>query len=136
MDRTGNVLLTDGSAEYGGTPIVWRINPVSGGAAQVSAGGQFMNPSGVTVDANDGILVADYQHLNSCDPLDQPLTCPGALFRIDPVTGAQTLLSEKHYFSGPRGIAIYRGPGAARARGASHPLRSAAWMRQVVRPYR
>lgn len=136
MDRTGNVLLTDGSAEYGGTPIVWRINPVSGGAAQVSAGGQFMNPSGVTVDANDGILVADYQHLNSCDPLDQPLTCPGALFRIDPVTGAQTLLSEKHYFSGPRGIAIYRGPGAALARGASHPLRSATWMRQVVRPYR
>jgi len=135
MDRTRNVLLTDGSAD-GGTPIVWRIDPVSGGATQVSSGGQFMNPWGVAVDASGDILVTDHQHLNRCAPLDQPLTCPGALFKVDPATGAQTLLSEKHYFSGPRGIAIYRGPGAARARSAARPLRSAVWMRQVVRPYR
>lgn len=110
VDMSGNIILTE-SGSLSGVPAVWRVDPATGAAAIVSSGGQFMTPFGVTVETNGTIVIADDQHLNSCDQTPPaPSTCPGALFRVDPVTGSQMIVTEKELFYNIWGVDVYRGP--------------------------
>jgi len=110
-DAAGNVIVTDYSEL-----TVKRVDPVSGSVTLVSPGGQFMAPWGVTVEGGGPLIVADTQGLIACNP--QPgnhSTCHGAVFRIDPETGAQTLLSDQALFGDITGTEIYRGPTGIRS---------------------
>jgi len=83
------------------TPAVYRIDPVSGAVTTVSAGGYLDSPFAIDVEANGGILVTD------ATSSVLPLTGQGGIIRIDPVTGAQTIVSRGQADYGcPFGIAI------------------------------
>ena len=74
----------------------------------------------MTVEGNGTIVVADAHATIACDPPGGPETCMGRLFRIDPVTGAQTLMSQSGYWR-LGGIDVYRGPHA------DTPTRRTTW---------
>jgi sugar lactone lactonase YvrE len=119
VDANGNVLVV----EHSGLAVK-RVYPGSGGAvAALSSGGLFMTPWGVTVDDGGSILVTDYQHefgVSGCDPPPGThSTCNGALIRVDPVTGAQTIVSQQGIFWNIEGVAIYLGPNTTPARTTS-----------------
>jgi sugar lactone lactonase YvrE len=86
-----------------------RIYPLAGGAVQMlSSGGQLVSPTGVAVESDGTIVVTDAHGLPGCDPAGGPESCAGLLFRIDPATGAQTVLSQGSYWR-LGGIDIFRG---------------------------
>jgi len=72
-----------------------------------------MTPWGLAVSDDGTIVMGDNQNLFSCHPASGPVTCPGALFGVDPVSGAQTLLTEKELFHDVAGVDVYRGPNVA-----------------------
>src|SRR5437660_577525 len=83
------------------TPAVYRINPVSGAVTTVTAGGYLDSPFAIPVHANGGILVTDATSSLS------PLTGQGGIIRINPATGAQTVVSQGRLdFGCPFGIAV------------------------------
>lgn len=105
MEADGSLLVADPSAgtygplESAGT--VFRIDPQTGQRTVLSTnqrsvdnggGDYFADPEGVTVGP-DGIYVAD--------AVDLIQTSAGAVLRIDPVTGAQTVISSSGNFARP-----------------------------------
>ena len=107
VDGSGNVILVDGGS-------VLRVDTSSGVFATVTTGGPMLSPWGVTLESNGTIVVTDHQKLNSCNPAPPaPVTCPGALYRVDPANGAQTLVTEKDLFHDIAGTDLYRGPNVA-----------------------
>ena len=88
--QNGDILVTD-SAAFGGSGGVSRVNPDTGAWTIVSSGGFFVDPSGIALEADGHILVAD----------------PGAnaIIRVDPVTGVQTIVSSGGDFLFPTGVA-------------------------------
>ena len=97
----GNALVTN-SDQGGGTPRVIRVNlqPGSRFGAQtvISAGRKLAFPYGVAVDAKGRIFVAD----------STAFSFQGALFRVDPSTGAQATVASG--FGNPRGITLEPSP--------------------------
>lgn len=89
---------------------VSRVFPALGAVAPLATGSPFQYLTGVTTEANGTILVADPQGNPSCNPPGPPTTCSGALYRVDPVSGAVTLVSEQGKFLDIAGIDLYRGP--------------------------
>jgi hypothetical protein len=61
-------------------------------ATAVSKGGELTNLEGIALDANGEILVANLG--------------VGSVIRVDPVTGAQTIVSSRGMLASPAGIAI------------------------------
>ena len=111
----------DGNLVVAQSNQVKRVYPSLGGAVQLlSSGGQLAELHGVTVEGNGTIVVADAHATIACDPPGGPETCVGRLFRIDPVSGAQTLMSQSGYWR-LGGIDVYRGPHA------DTPTRRATW---------
>src|SRR5207237_7678263 len=108
LEPDGNIVVSDlGCRSHGcapgdpHTPAVYRINKTTGAVTTVSAGGYLDNPYAIAVEANGGILVTD---ATSSVP---PLTGKGGIIRINPVTGAQTIVSVGQADYGcPFGIAI------------------------------
>jgi hypothetical protein len=81
-----------------------------------------MNPWGVTIEQSGSIIVVDHQKLGGCDPPPPgTITCPGALFRVDPLGGGQSLVTEKDLFHDVAGADLYRGPNVAT------PTRHSSW---------
>lgn len=110
VDGSGDIVVVDGSPS-GGPFAVKRVNPSTGTFTTITATGPMLCPWGVTLEANGTIVVADQQNLFGCSPPPPaPSTCPGALYRVDPSTGAQTLVTEKDLFHDITGVDIYRGP--------------------------
>jgi hypothetical protein len=62
----------------------------------VSAGGSFVDPFGVALEADGDILVADTDAFGG----------GGGVIRVDPATGAQTAVSTGGSFVDPAGIAV------------------------------
>ena len=64
---------------------VIRVDPVTGAQTTASSGGSFVDPIGITVEADGTILIADR--------FAGPTFFTGGLIRVDPANGAQTILS-------------------------------------------
>ena len=117
-EASGNLIITQPAYQS-----VQRVYPSLGGAVQVvSSGGQLVEPNGVTVEADGTIVVADVHGLPGCNPAGGPESCEGLLYRIDPVSGTQTVLSQDTAWR-LGGIDVYRGPPA------TTPARKATWGR-------
>lgn len=80
LDAAKNLIVTDPQAA-GGAAVV-KIVPSTGAQTIVSQGGSFVNPRGVVIASNGDILVADTNASGN----------NGAVFKVDPATGAQTTL--------------------------------------------
>jgi DNA-binding beta-propeller fold protein YncE len=83
--------------------VVLRADPVSGSLVEVSRNGPqgtlFERPYDLAVEADGSLVVAD---------LGQPNEKDGAVIRVDPLTGAQSLVSSGGEFFDPAGIAVGR----------------------------
>jgi len=103
-ELNGNLIITQPSYHS-----VERVYPSAGGAVQqLSSGGQLVSPYGVAVEEDGTIVVTDAHGLPGCDPAGGPESCVGLLFRIDPNTGAQSVMSQGSYWR-LGGIDVYRG---------------------------
>jgi sugar lactone lactonase YvrE len=94
VEADGRILVIDAQAGQGetgnGQGVLFRVDPQSGVRTRLSNFGiganQGDNPSAVAVEASGQILVTDEGH-TSTTPL-------GLLFRVDPQTGARTVVSD------------------------------------------
>jgi DNA-binding beta-propeller fold protein YncE len=84
-----------------GTGAVFRVDPGSGAQTLISFGGNFASPYNLAIEADGNILVADP---NAFGPGCGPGT--GAIFRVDPMSGVQTILSSGGSFACPGGVAV------------------------------
>ncbi|MBA3261875.1 MAG: hypothetical protein H0T69_05300 [Thermoleophilaceae bacterium] len=84
--------------------VILRSEPATGSTVEISRNGPlgslFQHPYDLAVEADGSILVADMGVRNQKD---------GAVIRVDPFTGRQTVVSSGDNFYDPSGIAI--GPG-------------------------
>lgn len=106
IDATGQILVVDSNAFgpdviSGGTGGVIRVDPLTGAQTAVSSGGNFHGPTGIALDAAGYILVADVDFGGS-----PGVSGPGAIIRVDPSTGAQTVISSGGSFVGPVRVAV------------------------------
>jgi DNA-binding beta-propeller fold protein YncE len=81
--------------------VVLRHDPATGSLVEISRNGPqgslFQRPYDLAVEADGGLVIADMGQQNQKD---------GAVIRVDPVTGRQTLLSSGGLFYDPAGIAV------------------------------
>lgn len=84
VEADGSILVVDSLMD-----VVLRVDPITGEQTVLSSGGSFHNPSGLAIEADGSILVAD----ETCcaEPGGDPF--PGGIFRVDPVSGEQSLVS-------------------------------------------
>jgi len=96
-EPNGDFIVADGEA-LGGAII--RVDPAgdqgSPGSAQtvLSSGGLLDNPEDLALDLNGDIIVAD----------DDAEGGKGALIRVDPQSGAQSVISSRDLFNEPEGV--------------------------------
>lgn len=97
-EADGNFLVVDYETSRGGG--LFRINRLTFAVTSVSTDGDFEVPFGLKVETkapNAGkILVADLDAFSQA----------GAIFRVDPVTGAQTTLTQGDKFYFLQGLAL------------------------------
>ena len=91
-------------------PVVLRANPATGAVSEVSRngrqGGLFVHPYDVAVEPGGSLVVVDMGAFVT----DRRTRAPdGAVIRVDPASGRQTLVSRGGALIDPAGIAI--GPG-------------------------
>jgi DNA-binding beta-propeller fold protein YncE len=81
--------------------VILRTDPASGSLVEVSRNGTqgslFQRPYDLAVEADGSLVVVD---------LGQPNRKDGAVIRVDPLTGAQSLVSSGGEFYDPAGIAV------------------------------
>ncbi|MEW6302152.1 MAG: Ig-like domain-containing protein [Verrucomicrobiota bacterium] len=98
LEADGNILVADYESTQGGG--LFRIDKLTLAITTVSSGGDFVVPFGVKVETkapNAGqILVADLDAFSQA----------GAIFRVDPNTGAQTTLTQGDNFYFLQGLEI------------------------------
>ena len=83
VERSGKILVANGQS-------LLRVNPDSGEQTVLSSQNLFQVPIAMALGDNEDIYVVDIL---------------GAVVRVDPVTGAQTLLGKGGYLHRPQGIA-------------------------------
>jgi uncharacterized repeat protein (TIGR01451 family) len=93
----------DPTGELGGMPVIdgriIRIHQATGAQSIVSSEGELLNPSGIAVDDDGRIFVADTIGPVLPDQL-------GRVIEIDPVTGAQSVLASGGHLEHPYGIEL------------------------------
>jgi streptogramin lyase len=90
LESDNQILVTEFQG-FGGFTGVTRVDPATGAKTTVSEDGLFSVPSGLAVEPDGDILVAD----------------PSAgLIRVDPVSGEQTLVSAGGSLAIPLGVAV------------------------------
>jgi sugar lactone lactonase YvrE len=81
--------------------VILRTDPASGSLVEISRNGSqgslFVRPFDLAVEADGNLVVAD---------LGRPNVKDGAVIRVDPVTGRQSLVSSGGEFFDPAGIAV------------------------------
>lgn len=106
VERSGALLVTDAAA-FGGSRFsdgpggVVMVDPVSGVQTVISAGGRFVDPFGIAVDAKGIVLVAD---LNAFGDV-------GGIIYFAPARPEQAVLSFGGMFGDPCGIVVVPDPG-------------------------
>jgi K319-like protein/NHL repeat-containing protein len=89
-DAGGEILVSELNPSGPGSII--KVDPVTGAQTTLFSGGSFVNPTGMALDGNGNLLVAD-------------IGLRG-IIKVDSVTGMQTIVSSGGFFSKPRGLAI------------------------------
>ena len=102
MDARGNLLVTI-QAE---PPRLVRIDARNAAVKVVSEGGLLLAPTGVVASADGSILVVDQSR--RVDPVTSEASM-GALVRVDPVTGTQTVISTDARFYMPQDLVCVGG---------------------------
>ena len=105
VEPDGTILVVDPFAGTGGQGALFRADPLSGARTLLSDFGSGANPGvnpvGVAVEPNGTILVVDQ---------DAGTGGQGALFRVDPLSGTRTLVSDfgsgANPGSNPVGVAV------------------------------
>src|SRR3989338_11093360 len=95
VTSAGEIIVVDFSDAQGG---VYRVD-ASGTVTALAAGenrGMLAQSTSVAIEESGGILVADFY--------------PGAVIRVDPVTGEQAVLATEEQVGRLLGIAIFKGP--------------------------
>ena len=104
IDANGNIIVVDKAYPGGGgTGIsgqIIEVNPYNGDQTVISEDGLFVNPGGVAIDANGNIIVADQLYDTTGDDTI------GGIIKVDPTTGAQTVVASGGYINGPSDITI------------------------------
>jgi sugar lactone lactonase YvrE len=81
--------------------VILRSDPTAGSLVEISRNGRqgklFQNPTDIAVERNGDLVVADMGVRNQKD---------GAVIRVNPFTGHQTLVSNGAMFYDPAGIAV------------------------------
>ena len=102
LDDNGNIIVADnGNFDAGIGAAVIRVDPVTGAQTVVSSGGDFISPGGIAFDASGKIVLVDSNAFIGGSPFYD-----GAVFRVDPVTGTQTVISSVGIFVNPSGVAV------------------------------
>lgn len=111
-----DIYITDVATPDGNFGIgqILRVDGQTGNQTVISTGGYLVGPVGITSDANDQLIVGDPYTVNpqSLDLVDGGYD--GAIIRIDPASGAQTLLARGQAgYLNPRGVTVVPslGPG-------------------------
>ena len=100
LEANGDILVADASCCSGGNGGIIRVNPVTGAQAIVAQGGNFSCLQDVAVAPDGDIFVVDAA--GSCGAGGGA----GGVIRVNPTSGAQTLLSAASNFNNLRGITI------------------------------
>jgi sugar lactone lactonase YvrE len=89
---------------FAGGPVILRLDASSGTVVEVSRNGVqgnlFQRPYDLAVEPDGSLVVAD---------LGEPNVKDGAVIRVDPLTGRQSLVSSGDQFFDPAGIAVAPG---------------------------
>jgi DNA-binding beta-propeller fold protein YncE len=107
----GQIYVVDNRAPDNDGAVI-RVDPRTGEQTLVTGGGQLDLPFGIAFQRDGSLVVANREFP---DPRRPPL-CPepgGRLIRVDPVTGAQALISEDQQFALPFGLAVAADGGIA-----------------------
>lgn len=98
FEADGSIIIAEDDVFHRGE--VLRVNPTTGAQTVVAINGVFFNPYGIGVEADGNILVSD-------TPI-APCGCStvGAVIRVEPTTGTQTLLSSGGYLNNPKGMTV------------------------------
>jgi hypothetical protein len=90
----GDMLIADPSApsDQGG---IYHFDSL-GNQKAVYSGAYFEEPMGLAIDREGNLIVGD----------PQAFSLGGAIFKINPATRAQTVVSQGQYFVDPRGVAV------------------------------
>jgi sugar lactone lactonase YvrE len=111
LDGNGGILVVDrdafnddpgpgGACDDGGAVI--RVDGTTGDQTVVSSLEHFCDPQGITVDDAGSIWIADHTGFNGGSGEGK---FGGSLIRVDPVTGAQTVVSSGGEFFNLNGVA-------------------------------
>lgn len=116
VDPAGLTVAPDGTiyvlenVGVNGVPAVLRVDPASGSQTVVSSrpGGLLCYPFGIALDARGGLVVTDFGSFRTLLSCLRPY---GSVVRIDPGSGAQSLLSSNglslgNLFLNPFGVAV------------------------------
>jgi DNA-binding beta-propeller fold protein YncE len=79
-----------------------KVDPASGVATTMSSGGKLEEPIDVAVGPGGEIYVLD----RKVEPWGPGKSAAGGVFRVEPITGAQTRLTDKNVFYKPTAIAV------------------------------
>ena len=102
VEADGNILVADDDSIFGdNNGAVIRVNPITGAQTVVSRGGYFVDPYGIAVQPNGDILVADQDAFPDGTAIcgaRKATNGRGGIIRVNPTTGAQTVVSAKGKF--------------------------------------
>ena len=97
---------------------VVHVNAVTGETRLISESGYLMGPVGIALEQDGQILVADPYTINP----ESPDLYDGGIMRINPVTGAQTLIARGYRNRvNPRGLTVVPGQREPQNRVREHP---------------
>lgn len=101
VEADGRIVVADANAFGSADGLVHdggviRVDPETGTQTKVSAGGGFVGPRGIVVEADGSILVSDSEAFGG----------GGAVIRVDPVTGAHTTVASGGALRDPRQLAV------------------------------
>ncbi len=96
----GKLYIADLFGAGSGTGLI-EIDPVSGFQRRVAPNADFTQPSSVAVDLNGQLIVGDLEGVND-----------GAIYRIDPLTGAQSTIARGNFLEHHYSVTVVPEPAA------------------------
>jgi sugar lactone lactonase YvrE len=109
-----DIYVTDVATPDGNFGIgrIIHVDAHSGSQTVIAEGGNLVGPVGITVDADGQLIVGDPYTIDPNSPDPSSGGYQGAILRLDPVSGAQTVLTRGEGGAvNPRGVAIVPRPG-------------------------